>query len=244
MIGALLGQAAAWIFGQIPGAPALHPSLCALICMGGVGASIIGSPLAMIFLVLETSGDFEAAVIVAIGAVTSSFLTDRLFGYSFATWRFQQRGLAVESGHDIARLDSTSIAGLVRPPKRALALNARLDEVVRAVSAAGAKGTAVFTPGAAFVGLVDPALIETIEAEPELPVVAADLVYSTVPMVTPQTTLAEILDIFRNSDRPTLAVLDPTNSRKLIGCVRARDAFALASSILDAQRREDLGVGS
>ena len=47
-----------------------------------------------------------------------------------------------------------------------------------------------------------------------------------------------------SSDRPTLAVLDPANSRKLIGCIRARDAFALASSILDAQRREDLGVGS
>lgn len=244
MIGALLGQAAAWAVSFIPGAPALHPSLCALICMAGVGASIIGSPLAMIFLVLETSGDFEATVVVAIGAVTSAFVTDRLFGYSFATWRFQQRGLAVESGHDIARLESTPIAEIVRPPKRALAVNARLEEVVRAVSAAGAKGAAVFTPEAAFVGLIDPSLIEEVEGEPELPVVAADLVYATTPGITPQTSLADVLEVFRNSDRPTLAVLDAGNSRKLVGCIRARDAFQLASSILDAQRREDLGVGA
>lgn len=244
MIGALLGQAAAWAVSYVPGAPALHPSLCALICMAGVGASIIGSPLAMIFLVLETSGDFEATVVVAIGAVTSAFVTDRLFGYSFATWRFQQRGLAVESGHDIARLESTPIAEIVRPPKRALAVNARIDEVVRAVSAAGAKGAAVFTPEATFVGLIDPSLIEEVEAEPELPVVAADLVYATTPGITPQTSLADVLEVFRNSDRPTLAVLDAGNSRKLVGCVRARDAFQLASSILDAQRREDLGVGA
>lgn len=244
MVGALLGQSIAWALSLIPGAPPVHPSLCALVGMAGVGASVIGSPLAMIFLVLETSGDFDATVVVAIGAVISAFLTDRLFGYSFATWRFQQRGLAVESGHDIARLEAASILEIMRPPKRALAVNARLDEVVRAVSAAGAKGAAVFTPGAAFVGLIDPALLESIEAEPELPVVAAELVYETNPAVTPRTTLAEILDVFRNSDRPTLAVLDPTDSRKLLGCVRARDAFALASSILDAQRREDLGVGS
>jgi CIC family chloride channel protein len=37
--------------------------------------------------------------------------------------------------------------------------------------------------------------------------------------------------------------MDVTDSRKLVGCIRARDAFALSASLLDMQRREDLGVG-
>ena len=105
--------------------------------LASVAASVIGSPLAMIFLVLETTGDYEATVVVAIAALTASFLTDRLFGYSFATWRFQQRGLAIEGGHDVSRLRATAISEIVKPPKRSIAVTADLDDVLRATSTAG-----------------------------------------------------------------------------------------------------------
>ncbi|MBF9232277.1 chloride channel protein [Microvirga alba] len=244
LMGALLGQVIAWIGALVPGGPPLNPALCAVIGMAAMGASVIGCPLAMIFLVLETTGDFDAAIVVAIGAVTASFLTDRLFGYSFATWRFQQRGLAIEGGHDVSRLATSPITNLVRPPKRSLAANADLQDVLRAVSTAGARGTAVYTLDGDFAGLVDPSLVEVAAGErTPLPIVAADLVYETSPAVTPKTTLAELIDIFQNDDRPTIAVIDPADHLNLIGCVRARDAFAMASAILDAQRREDLGIG-
>jgi CIC family chloride channel protein len=245
MIGALLGQVLAWVLASIPGAPEWSPALCAVIGMAAVGASVIGSPLAMIFLVLETTGDFDATTVVAIGALTASFLTDRLFGYSFATWRFQQRGLAIEGGHDVSRLETVTISDLMKPPKRAVMANAGLEEVRRAVSTAGARGTAVYALDGTFLGLVDPRLVEVIEAETTaLPVVAAELVYESSPIVTPQASLAEVLDIFRLDDRATLAVVGAEDRNKIIGCIRARDAFALASSLLDAQRREDLGVGT
>lgn len=243
LIGAILGQVIAWIAPLIPGVPPLDPALCAVIGMASVGASIIGSPLTMIFLVLETTGDYEAAIVVAIGAVTASFLTDRLFGYSFATWRFQQRGLALEGGHDVSRLTASPIATIIRPPKRSIAANADLDDVLRAVSTAGARGTAVYRLDGAFAGLVDPRLVEVVEGEDiHLPVVAAELVYETNPAVTPKTNLAELVDIFRTDDRATVAVMDADDSRNLVGVIRARDAFALASNVLDAQRREDLGI--
>jgi CIC family chloride channel protein len=245
LIGALLGQVLAWMLASVPGAPEWSPALCAVIGMAAVGASVIGSPLAMIFLVLETTGDFDATTVVAIGALTASFLTDRLFGYSFATWRFQQRGLAIEGGHDVSRLETVTIGDLMKPPKRAVMANASLEEVRQAVSTAGARGTAVYALDGTFLGLVDPRLVEVIEAETTaLPVVAAELVYETSPVVTPQATLPEGLDIFRLDDHATLAVVGAEDSNKIIGCIRARDAFALASSLLDTQRREDLGVGT
>lgn len=243
LMGALLGQAVAWGLSLIPGAPWVSPGLCAVIGMASVGASVIGSPLTMIFLVLETTGDFDAAVVVAIGAVASSFLTDRLFGYSFATWRFQQRGLAIDGGHDVSRLTASPITGIIKPPKRSVADNADLHDVLRAVSAAGARGTAVYRHDGSFAGLIDPRLVEVIEEEDtRLPIVAAELVYETNPAVTPKTNLAELVDIFRIDDRATIAVMDPSDTRYLVGVIRARDAFALASSVLDEQRREDLGI--
>lgn len=245
LIGALLGQAAAWAMSALTLLPPVHPELCALVGMAGVGASIIGAPLAMTFLVLETTGDYGATITVALGAVTASFLTDRLFGYSFATWRFQQRGLAIEGGQDMSRLTATAVTGLIRPPKRTVTADADLETVLRAVSIAGGRGTAVYSLEGAFAGLIDPALVEVLAEEPSvLPIVAAELVYPTTGSITPRTTLAELVEIFRAEDRATLPVVDPTNTRELIGCVRARDAFALASRVLDAQRREDLGVGA
>jgi len=244
MIGALLGQVMAWVLASIPGAPEWSPALCAVIGMAAVGASVIGSPLAMIFLVLETTGDFNATTVVAIGALTASFLTDRLFGYSFATWRFQQRGLAIEGGHDISRLEAAAIGEIIKPPKRAVMANASLEEVHRAISTAGARGTAVYAVDGTFLGLIDPRLVEAIEAEnANLPVVAAELVYEASPIITPTATLAEVVDIFRSDDRATLAVVGAKDRNKIVGCIRARDAFALASSLLDTQQREDLGVG-
>jgi chloride channel protein, CIC family len=243
LLGALLGQVVAWIAPLLPSLPPVDPALCAVIGMASVGASIIGSPLTMIFLVLETTGDYDAAIVVAIGAVASSFLTDRLFGYSFATWRFQQRGLAIDGGHDVSRLAASPITGIIRPPKRSVAANATLEEVLRAISTAGARGTAVYRLDGSFSGLVDPRLVEAIEGEDaNLPIVAAELVYETNPAVTPKTTLAELVEIFRNDDRATVAVMDAADSRALAGVIRARDAFALASSVLDMQRREDLGI--
>lgn len=244
LMGALLGQVLSWVGGEISGGPPMEPALCAVIGMASVGASVIGCPLAMIFLVLETTGDFDATVVVAIGAVTASFLTDRLFGYSFATWRFQQRGLAIEGGHDVSRLAASPITPLIKPPKRSLAASAGLDEVLRAVSTAGARGTAVYSLDGNFAGLIDPRLVEIASSEKEhLPVVAADLIYETAPAVTPGTTLAELVEIFQHDDRATVAVIDPADNLNLIGCVRARDAFATASIVLDAQRRDDLGIG-
>ena len=246
LIGALLGQViaavAATAASLVPGLPSVQPELCAAIGMASVGASVVGSPLAMIFLVIEVSRSPDVTVIIAVGAVTASFLTNRLFGYSFATWRFQQRGLALDGGHDISRLSAVTIGDLVQPPKRSVSADANLQSVIRAVSAAGSKGTAVHARNGTFIGLIDPDLVELIDTDQVLPVVAADLIYATAPTVTAETTLAEMLEIMRRDDRATLAVMDTTDSRQLVGCVRARDAYAAASVQIDEQRQEDLGV--
>ena len=246
LIGALLGQVAAAVAtvlaSFLPGLPAVQPDLCAAIGMASVGASIVGSPLAMIFLIIEFSQNSDLIVIVTVGAVTASFLTNRLFGYSFATWRFQQRGLALDAGTDISRLSAVTIENLIQPPKRSVFSDADLLSVVHAVSTAGGKGTAVYALDGSFVGLIDPTLVEVVEGDAHLPIVAADLVYATSPIITAETTLAEMLDVLRSDDRATFAVMDAADRRELMGCVRARDAYAAASARLDDQRVADLGV--
>jgi CIC family chloride channel protein len=242
LIGALLGQVLAWMSQILPGVPVANPALCALVGMAAVGTSIIGSPLAMTFLVLETTGDYDATVVVAIGTVVAAFLTERLFGYSFATWRFQQRGLALDGGHDISRINTQTIADLVRPAKFVVPPQAPLPEVARIVAAAGHRGVAVVDAGGKLMGLVDPALLEIVEGEPGLPVAAADLVGRPDIRLGPETPLGEAVDIFRRDDRFVLPVIDRRNADCLFGTVRSSDVFRTAVALADEQRAEDLGL--
>jgi CIC family chloride channel protein len=241
-IGALLGQAVAWLSQLIPYVPVANPTLCALVGMAALGACIIGSPLAMAFLVLESTGNYEASLVVALGTVVSSLVTDRLFGYSFATWRFQQRGLALEGGHDISRLTTVGISELIRPAKFILPASASLDQVARAVSHAGNKAVAVQDDHGRLLGLVDPALVEVVENEPDLPLAAADLIGTPVVRVPPTATLADVVAIFGQDDRGVLPIVDPKRPDRLLGAIRSRDVFRLSASIAEQQRREDLGL--
>ncbi|MBE7202659.1 MAG: hypothetical protein INR70_33335 [Parafilimonas terrae] len=142
----------------------------------------------------------------------------------------------------MSRLAAIPIKTLARPPKRTLNAHAGLEAVLRAVSSAGGRGTAVFAADGAFIGLIDPALVELAVAGPILPIIAADLVYGTAGTITDAATLADAIDVFRADDRATIAVVEAATSSRLVGCVRARDAFAAASSQADAQRWSDIGV--
>jgi CIC family chloride channel protein len=243
LLGGLLGQVVAWISQVVPWIPVANPTLCAMVGMAAVGASIIGSPLAMAFLVLESTGDYEATLVVAVGTVVSAYVTDRLFGYSFATWRFQQRGLALEGGHDVSRLMVTPIGALIRPPKTAVLPETPYARVESAFSVAGSKGVAVIDRNGIFCGLVDAALIEVVhEADGPLPITAIDLVDPQTQRLTPKSSLADAVQIFRSTDRATLPVVEEGNSQRLLGVIRSSDAFRQATVIADAQRREELGL--
>ena len=82
--------------------------------MGSVAAAIIGAPLTMVFLVLEATGDFPLTVGVLIGVITASTIVRLTFGYSFATWRFHQRGLGIRGAHDIGWIADLTVARMMR----------------------------------------------------------------------------------------------------------------------------------
>jgi H+/Cl- antiporter ClcA len=59
--------------------------------------SVIGGPLTMAFVVLETTGDLWLTTAVMIAVIVSAQVTRETFGRSFATWRFHLRGESIRS---------------------------------------------------------------------------------------------------------------------------------------------------
>src|SRR5205823_7829349 len=85
-----------------------------LVGMGSVAAAIVGAPMTMIMIVLETTGDFTATIGVMVGVVTAAMAVRHWFGYSFATWRFHLRGLTIRSPEDVGWINDLLIGPMMR----------------------------------------------------------------------------------------------------------------------------------
>ena len=88
--------------------------VCALVGMSALAVAVVGGPLTMAFLALESTGSLPLTVAVLAAAVVSALTVRRTFGYSFATWRFHLRGEAIRSAVDVGWMRSLTVGRMMR----------------------------------------------------------------------------------------------------------------------------------
>src|SRR5579883_2036598 len=93
----------------------LDANVYEIIGVGALSASIIGAPLTMTFIALESTGDFWLATAVLIAVLISTQITREIFGYSFATWRFHLRGETIRSAADVGWIRDLTVGRMMRP---------------------------------------------------------------------------------------------------------------------------------
>jgi H+/Cl- antiporter ClcA len=93
----------------------------AVIGMSALAASVIGGPLTMTFIALETTGDLWLTTAVLVAVIISAQTTREAFGYSFATWRFHLRGETIRSAADIGWMRDLTVGRMMRRTARATA---------------------------------------------------------------------------------------------------------------------------
>jgi chloride channel protein, CIC family len=105
------------------GVDALAPSLglettaCVLVGMGALSAAIVGGPLTMTFLVLESTGNLGVAGGVLAASIATTLAVRATFGYSFTTWRLHLRGETIRGGQDVGWLRELTVGRMmVRSP--------------------------------------------------------------------------------------------------------------------------------
>jgi CIC family chloride channel protein len=118
LLGALLGQLYWWAASSLGIGPAPDIQVAALVGMAALAAGVVGGPLTMTFLVLETTGDFGLSGAVLASALVCTLIVRETFGYSFTTWRLHLRGESVRSAHDVGRLRALTVGKMMRtaPP--------------------------------------------------------------------------------------------------------------------------------
>ncbi|MGO4869316.1 MAG: chloride channel protein [Roseiarcus sp.] len=136
--GALLGKLYALGVNAALPELALDPTACIMAGMGTLSVAVVGGPLTMTFLVLESTGDLSVAGGVLAASIATSLAVRATFGYSFTTWRLHLRGESIRGAQDIGWLRDLTVARLmVRSPPTIPA-----DASVRAFRAAYPLGSA------------------------------------------------------------------------------------------------------
>ena len=240
--GALFGVAASMIVHRVMPGVAADESIFILAGMGSVAAGVVGAPVTMILLVLEATSDFYATVGVTVSVVVSALLVRHFFGYSFATWRFHLRGVALHSPHDIGWLQDLRVAKLMREDFAAVPPAMPLSELCRQFPLGSERRIFVVNDQGGYQGYVDLAEAHAaVLLDDESPLNAADFARGAEHFLTPGQPVRETLDLFIASAADALAVVDNSRDRRVRGYLD--EAFALRRYYreLEARHREELG---
>src|SRR5580698_2420509 len=118
LIGALGGHMLAVALTMFWPTVYFDPNAYSVIGMSALSAAVIGGPLTMIFIALETTGDLWLTTAVLVAVIISAQVTREGFGYSFATWRFHLRGETIRSAADIGWLRDLTVGRMMREDVR------------------------------------------------------------------------------------------------------------------------------
>ncbi|HMN52739.1 MAG TPA: chloride channel protein [Sphingopyxis sp.] len=113
-LGSLIGQIFAGLVNLGPLGALIDPNDAALVGMAALSVSIVGGPMTLAVLLLQTTHGFAPMGVVLAATLVSSAFTREMFGYSFSTWRLHLRGSTIRSPRDIGRLMTLTAGRIMR----------------------------------------------------------------------------------------------------------------------------------
>jgi CIC family chloride channel protein len=241
LLGCLFGAA----FGQlltlaVPGL-AGQQAVLMLVGMASVAAAVIGSPLTMVFLVLEGTNNFPVTVGVMAGVVVASTIVRLTFGYSFSTWRFHQRGIGIRGAHDVGWLADLTVGRLMRADPKTVGEATPLAELRERFPPGGIRRVFVLSEAGDYVGALDvAALHEETPADGETRT-ARDFARGDDLYLLPYENVRTALARFEDKEIETLPVLESPTERHVVGYLTEQYALRRYNQELERRRSAELG---
>lgn len=237
-LGAMLGKLVAWVwvvsFGlQTP------PLIIAVIGMSALATAVLGGPLTMSFLALETTGSLPLTIAVLTASVVSSITVRRLFGYSFTTWRFHLRGEAIRSAADIGWIRELSVGRMMRRDVRTAPSDLTLAEFRRKFPLGSNQRVVLVDETGRYAGIVLVAHAHGPEIDVET---VAELALNPKDILLPHMNIKQAASLFETSRSEELAVVDDREKLKVLGILTEQYALRRYNAELDNRSRDSAEV--
>ncbi len=239
LLGALGGQLFAFGLGAL--LPGLHidPDSYAIIGMCALSVSVIGGPLTMTFIALETTGDLWLTTAVVIAAIIAMQVTREFFGYSFATWRFHLRGETIRSAADVGWIRDLTVAQMMRADVRTTPVDSPIPTFREAFPLGSTTQVIAVDEDGRYAGMV--IVAEAHAAELGATASLRNILHHSDHMLLSQMTAQEAIAAFDRYEAEALAVVDSLERRQVTGLLSEAHALRRYSDASERQRRELLG---
>ena len=113
-----------------------RPDLMAVCGVAAVTGSVVGAPVAIVIIVLEFTRSYEFALTSLIAVAMSSFISTRIFGYSFFDRQLKGRGYDLRMGRETLALLDYRVSKLNFEPGCAFNMNSLGSDVLLQLTAA------------------------------------------------------------------------------------------------------------
>lgn len=229
VIGGCGGGALGIVLHQLWPAWVPQPASFVIVGMAGFFAAAAKTPVSTLIIVSEMTGDYTLILPTLWVCVIAFLLSDERSIYQS---QITSRSLSPAHQGDYVRevLADLQVQQFVSQHHQVPALKPgdRLAEVIERLSAASFHGLPVIDERGGYLGMVSLEEVHLASCSPSLGewVVAADLMRTDAPPLRTEDRLDHALELFAESDRMALAVIDDSDQRRVIGIVRRADISA------------------
>ena len=239
LLGVLGGRLFAAGFDTIWPGLNLDPNVYAIVGMSALSASVVGGPLTMSFIALESTGNLWLTTAVLVAVIISTQITRELFGYSFATWRSHLRGESIRSAADVGWIRDLTVRRLMRPDVATVNAGIPIEEF-RGKFPLGSKTQVVAVDATGrYVGLalVAEAHAPDIEATSGL----IGILHHRDVVLHPMMNIQEAIAVFDAAEAESLVVVETDGEHRPIGILTEAHAMRRYAEESEQRRREAVG---
>jgi CIC family chloride channel protein len=221
--------------------PLLAPDawVCTIVGMAALAVAIVGGPLTMSFLALETTGDFPLSLVMLAVSTIVSVIVRRSFGYSFATWRLHLRGESIRSAHDVGWMRDLTVARLMRTEVDTTRSDMTIADFIKRFPLGSTQWVVATEPSGRYKGLV---FVPEAHLKPEDADSNAedlnDISRFAGHFLTPEMNIKLAAQLFEQSESEALAVVDNESDRRVIGLLTEAHVLRRYTEELDKARSE------
>jgi len=198
---------------------------------------VIGGPLTMTFIALETTGDFWLTTAVLAAIIIAAQVTRETFGYSFATWRFHLRGESIRSAADVGWIRELTVRRMMRQDVRTVPVHTTVARFRLVFPLGSTTHVVAIDDRKNYAGIISVAEAHAPELDDAVPV--RDIVHFAGTVLLPTMTVKEAAALFDNAEAEALAVVDAPDNREVVGLLTEAYTLRRYTSELE-QRRQDL----
>lgn len=241
-LGGLMGKIAAGLVPLVSAGAAPDAGTYITVGMAALAVAIVGGPLTMSFLALETTGDFPLSAVILIVAALVSVVVRRTFGYSFATWRLHLRGESIRSAQDVGWIRALTVGRMMRTDLKVTPESQSLADFKTAFPLGSTHWVAAVDAQGRYAGLVS-------VADAHLAPAAADdgpgpvstLLRERETVLRRDLNIKEAADLFERTESEALVVVENAASLRPIGLLTEAFVLRRYTEELEKARRDLAG---